>query len=108
MPIYTYKCKNCGKVTEKFKSMNSNGSEKCEHCSSETSMVFSPAGIIFKGSGFYTTDYKASGSKQAATSTRSKTVEKETKKEGSKTTDSQSIKTDSKNSLSTSNTGSKN
>jgi putative FmdB family regulatory protein len=108
MPIYTYKCKNCGKVTEKFKSMNSNGSEKCEHCSSETSMVFSPAGIIFKGSGFYTTDYKSSGSKPSAKSTKSETDEKETKKEVSKTTDSKSIKTDPEKSPSTSNTGSKN
>jgi len=107
MPIYTYKCKNCGKVTEKFKSMNSNGSEQCEHCSSETSRIFSPAGIIFKGSGFYTTDYKSSGSKTPSSDVKSKTDEKDIKKESSKTESSSGDKTDSKKSPSTSNNSSK-
>lgn len=103
MPIYTYKCKNCGRVTEKFKSMNSNGSEKCEYCSSETSRVFSPAGIIFKGSGFYTTDYK-SNSPKPASSASSKTDEKGIKKDSSKTETSSDNKNDSKSSPVASNT----
>ncbi len=63
MPIYTYKCKKCEKEFEKFKSMDSNGTESCDECGSETLRVFSPAGIIFKGSGFYTTDYKTGSNK---------------------------------------------
>jgi len=63
MPLYTYKCKNCGKVVEKFHKMSANGAEKCEDCGSETLRVFLPTGIIFKGSGFYSTDYKSGTSK---------------------------------------------
>jgi len=107
MPIYTYKCKNCGKVTEKFKSMNSNGSEKCEHCSSETSRIFSPAGIIFKGSGFYTTDYKSSGSKSSSKSVKNKSEEKETKKDSGKAESSSDKATDSKDKNSSTNASSR-
>ena len=74
MPIYTYKCKNCEKEFEKFKSMSSNGSEICDECGSDAVRVFSPAGIIFKGSGFYTTDYK-SGSSKANLNTQKKSQE---------------------------------
>jgi putative FmdB family regulatory protein len=63
MPLYTYKCKNCGKVIEKFHKMSANGAEKCEDCGAETLRVFLPTGIIFKGSGFYSTDYKSGTSK---------------------------------------------
>jgi len=63
MPLYTYKCKNCGKVVEKFHKMSVDGAEKCEDCGSETLRVFLPTGIIFKGSGFYSTDYKSGTSK---------------------------------------------
>jgi putative FmdB family regulatory protein len=81
MPIYTYKCKNCEKELEKFKSMNSNGSEVCDECGSEAVRVFSPAGIIFKGSGFYTTDYK-SGSSKANINTGAKSQEGGQQKSG--------------------------
>ncbi len=63
MPLYTYKCKNCGKVVEKFHKMSANGAEKCEDCGADTLRVFLPTGIIFKGSGFYSTDYKSGTSK---------------------------------------------
>ncbi|MDD5600307.1 MAG: zinc ribbon domain-containing protein [Actinomycetota bacterium] len=62
MPIYSYKCKKCGKVFDKFQKFNENdGSNKtqCIYCNSDAVRVFSPVGIIFKGSGFYTTDYKS-------------------------------------------------
>ena len=107
MPIYTYKCKNCGKVTEKFKSMNSNGSEKCEHCRSETSRVFSPAGIIFKGSGFYTTDYKSSSSRSSVSDAGSSKVESSAEKGSVKPADSKGNKTDSKNHTSSTDTSSR-
>jgi putative FmdB family regulatory protein len=76
MPLYTYKCKNCGKVVEKFHKMSANGAEKCEDCGSETLRVFLPTGIIFKGSGFYSTDYK-SGTSKANLNSGSPDVEKQ-------------------------------
>jgi len=61
--------------------MNSNGSEVCDECGSEAVRVFSPAGIIFKGSGFYTTDYK-SGSSKANLNTGAKSQESSQQKSG--------------------------
>lgn len=92
MPIYTYKCTSCGKVFEKFKNMNSNGKEYCEDCSSEALRVFTPTGIIFKGSGFYTTDYK-SGSNKASTIAPAQKEEKKEDKGQEKISDSPTVKT---------------
>ncbi|MEE8325310.1 MAG: FmdB family zinc ribbon protein [Candidatus Humimicrobiaceae bacterium] len=64
MPIYSYKCGNCGEVFDKLVKAGGNGKVKCVECKSDTQRVFSPVGIIFKGSGFYSTDYKK-GSKSA-------------------------------------------
>ena len=75
MPIYTYRCRECGEVFEKMKKVGSNGSEICEFCNAEAPRLFTPTGIIFKGSGFYTTDYK-SGSSKANLNTDSKKEEK--------------------------------
>ncbi len=80
MPTYTYKCNNCGKVFEKIKSMSANGSEYCEDCNSEAVRVFTPTGIIFKGSGFYTTDYKSGSSKANIKTDDVKKEDKENKK----------------------------
>ena len=67
MPIYSYRCEKCGETFDKLVKPGGNGSVPCIHCKSETRRVFSPVGIIFKGSGFYSTDYK-SGSKSTANS----------------------------------------
>jgi len=64
MPIYSYKCPKCGNVFEKMEKASDNGKiARCESCNSQALRIFSPVGIIFKGSGFYSTDYKSSGSK---------------------------------------------
>ena len=75
MPIYTYRCRKCGEVFEIMKKVGSNGSEVCQYCSAEADRLFTPTGIIFKGSGFYTTDYK-SGSNKANLNADSKKEEK--------------------------------
>jgi len=63
MPIYSYKCEKCGRVFDKFeKASDSNGNNgivKCIYCGSDAKRLFSPAGLIFKGSGFYKTDYRS-------------------------------------------------
>jgi putative FmdB family regulatory protein len=98
MPIYTYKCKNCGKIIEKLKPMSSNGSEICDHCSGEAIRVFSPAGIIFKGSGFYTTDYKSTHNKKAGNTSQSGTGEKNSDEKSSdeKSQNEKKVESDSK------------
>ncbi len=58
MPTYTYKCKYCGKVFESFQSITDPPLKTCLSCSGELERVITGgSGLIFKGSGFYITDY---------------------------------------------------
>ncbi|MCJ7666643.1 MAG: FmdB family transcriptional regulator [Actinobacteria bacterium] len=86
MPIYSYKCKNCGEIFDKHEKSGGNGKVKCVHCQSDTQRIFSPVGIIFKGSGFYSTDYK-SGSKSAKVADNSSSSTTSSKKNGDKEQD---------------------
>ena len=56
MPLYEYQCPACGKVTEVRHGFNETVSEPCDACGGPLVRRFSPAGIVFKGSGFYVTD----------------------------------------------------
>ncbi|MDH5716091.1 MAG: zinc ribbon domain-containing protein [Spirochaetia bacterium] len=59
MPTYDYKCKKCENVFEKFHSMTENPKVLCSKCDSPAEkQIGAGSGIVFKGSGFYTTDYK--------------------------------------------------
>jgi len=60
MPTYDYACPKCGHHFEKFQSMNDGRLRKCPKCgkSGLKRLVGGGAGLIFKGSGFYITDYK--------------------------------------------------
>ena len=60
MPTYDYKCKKCNSCHEIFHSMNDVNKSNCPSCGENSleKQVSSGSGIIFKGSGFYETDYK--------------------------------------------------
>ncbi|OGC04193.1 hypothetical protein A2276_06265 [candidate division WOR-1 bacterium RIFOXYA12_FULL_43_27] len=58
MPIYDYKCKECGYVFETAQKMTEKPLEFCPKCSGPVKRLISASGIIFKGSGFHITDYK--------------------------------------------------
>jgi putative FmdB family regulatory protein len=60
MPTYEYACSKCGHHFEKFQSMRDEPLKKCPKCSKSAlkRLVGGGAGLIFKGSGFYITDYK--------------------------------------------------
>ncbi len=62
MPVYEYKCNNCHYRFELKQSFNDNSNDDsivtCPKCGGKANRVFSPVPIIFKGSGFYTTDAK--------------------------------------------------
>ncbi len=61
MPTYEYMCESCGYKFEKFQKMTDNVLEVCPECGGHIKRLFGKgAGIIFKGSGFYETDYKRS------------------------------------------------
>ncbi|MDQ6876426.1 MAG: FmdB family transcriptional regulator [Candidatus Dormibacteraeota bacterium] len=61
MPTYGYRCGNCGHQFEIFQRMSDEPLTKCPKCQGKLAKILYPVGISFKGSGFYTTDYKASG-----------------------------------------------
>ncbi len=60
MPTYEYKCKNCDYDFEQFQSIKDDVLKTCPECNKDElkRLIGSGAGIIFKGSGFYETDYK--------------------------------------------------
>ena len=60
MPTYDYTCGACGKTTEIFHGMNEGARRKCPLCGKLKlkRQIGSGSGIIFKGSGFFSTDYK--------------------------------------------------
>ena len=62
VPTYDYQCHQCGRTTEVIHSMLEEGPTTCEHCGGRLRRVLHPAGIIFKGSGFYRTDSRRGSS----------------------------------------------
>lgn len=60
MPTYEYVCTNCGNRIEVFRHINEEALTICDQCGGELRKVFHPAGIVFKGSGFYATDSRKS------------------------------------------------
>lgn len=85
MPVYVYRCKNCGVQFEQQQSFNDQSLTRCPECSKKTLVkVFTPVGIVFKGSGFYATDNRSpSGggrNSKEKTADSEKTVEKSSEK----------------------------
>jgi putative FmdB family regulatory protein len=68
VPTYDYQCRSCGSQTEVIHSMLEEGPTVCERCGGELRRVLYPAGIIFKGSGFYRTDSRDGASTSGGTS----------------------------------------
>jgi putative FmdB family regulatory protein len=60
MPTYGYRCSNCGHQFEIQQRMTDAPLEACPKCQGKLTKILYPTGVIFKGSGFYSTDYKAS------------------------------------------------
>ncbi|WP_372898618.1 FmdB family zinc ribbon protein [Stieleria sp.] len=89
MPTYDYECGACGHEMELFQGINDPVKKKCPECGKlKLKRLFgSGAAIVFKGSGFYQTDYRSEGYKKAAKADKKSTSE--TKSE-SKSSDSKS------------------
>jgi putative FmdB family regulatory protein len=66
VPLYDYQCKQCQKVTEVRHGFQDAYAEPCPHCGGPLARVFNPAGIVFKGSGFYITDSRKGGSSESS------------------------------------------
>lgn len=68
MPTYEYECRNCNHEFELFQQMTAPVKRKCPKCGKMTlrRLVGTGAGILFKGNGFYETDYRSESYKKAA------------------------------------------
>jgi putative FmdB family regulatory protein len=69
MPTYDYRCTACKHEFEEFQSMSAKPLKKCPACSKNTleRLIGTGAALVFKGSGFYQTDYRSESYKKAAT-----------------------------------------
>src|ERR1041385_7402408 len=96
MPTYEYKCEACGHQFEKFQSITAAPIKKCPECGKAKvhRLIGTGAGLLFKGSGFYITDYRSESYKDAAKSD-SGAASSDSKSTDSKSTDNKSA-TDAK------------
>jgi putative FmdB family regulatory protein len=86
MPTYEYICDACGHELEEFQSMTAKPLKKCPECgkSKLVRQIGIGAGIIFKGSGFYETDYRSDGYKKDAKAEKDAAKPKKESKSDSK------------------------
>lgn len=87
MPTYDYKCAACGHRFERFESINDDGAKACPKCNKKKAkrMLGTGAGLIFKGAGFYTTDYKkSSGGESGDSGKKSESKDKKKEEKGTK------------------------
>jgi putative FmdB family regulatory protein len=110
MPFYEYKCSNCGFELEELQRMSEEPLTKCPNCHKDTlqKLIGTGGGLIFKGSGFYLTDYKkksTSGSQSKETIVKDTTSSKDTSpgksKKETKQPEKKSSSTENKKSSST-------
>ena len=78
MPIYEYACTACGERTEAKQSFADPPLTECPICGGSLRKLYSPVGIVFKGSGFYSTDAKKKSSSTSSSSSESKPAKTET------------------------------
>ncbi len=72
MPTYQYTCTECGEPVEKVQKFSDAPLTVCAVCGGRLRKVFSPVGIVFKGSGFYRTDSRKNGMVPAEAGTKDK------------------------------------
>jgi putative FmdB family regulatory protein len=82
MPLYAYRCNNCGVQIERRQGFNDAPLKKCPECGeNELRKLYSPVGILFKGPGFYATDHRSAS---GANGTSKKTENTEESEAGDK------------------------
>jgi putative FmdB family regulatory protein len=86
MPTYEYECQKCGHHFEQFQGMTEKPLKRCPKCGGKIDRLLGTgAGIIFKGSGFYETDYRSKNYKEAAKKEKGESDSKPVKKDSGKT-----------------------
>lgn len=84
MPTYVYACRECDDRTEVIQKMSDDPLTTCEKCGGSLRRVLFPPAVVYKGSGFYVTDYKngnSSSSKTESSTANGATASSDTKTE---------------------------
>jgi len=87
MPTYEYQCSKCKVIFDEFQSINAEPLKNCPKCKAKKSLkrlIGAGAGILFKGSGFYQTDYRSASYHKGAERDKGKKESKKDKSSGSK------------------------
>jgi putative FmdB family regulatory protein len=98
MPTYTYQCDNCGVRFDRHQKFSEKPLTVCPECSKKTlRKVYTPVGIVFKGSGFYATDHRSpSGGTHKDGSSKEESKSKKTTEDKPKKEEKKEAKTESK------------
>ncbi|HYX50212.1 MAG TPA: FmdB family zinc ribbon protein, partial [Ktedonobacteraceae bacterium] len=95
MPTYEYLCRTCSHRFETWQKMTDDPLTTCPECGGSIRRVFFPAGVVFKGSGFYKTDHNGSSAVANENDNTNKSEKAESTKEGETKTASESKTNDS-------------
>jgi putative FmdB family regulatory protein len=98
VPTYQYACTECGEPLEVVQKFTDDALTECPACGGRLRKIFSPAAIVFRGSGFYRTDSRNGSSGKSTTSTetaKKDDTKTETKKESTSSESKSSSSTDS-------------
>ena len=97
MPTYEYQCSACDHEWEEFQSITADPTKKCPDCGKKKAerIISAGGGIIFKGSGFYQTDYRSESYKKGASADKKASESKPETKSGSSDSGSKSTSSDS-------------
>ncbi len=98
MPTYEYRCRSCDYEFERFQSMSAPVLKKCPECGklSLKRLIGSGAAVLFKGSGFYGTDYRSENYKKQAKAETEKTKAKKEKSKSPSTSSGPQAKSNGK------------
>jgi putative FmdB family regulatory protein len=98
MPIYAYRCESCGVHFERQQSFSDAPLKRCPECNKNTLVkVIGPVGVVFKGSGFYSTDNRStSGLATPAKKEESSSSEKSESKSSTESTSKETVKSEKK------------
>jgi putative FmdB family regulatory protein len=98
MPIYAYRCESCGVHFERQQSFSDAPLKRCPECNKNTLVkVIGPVGVVFKGSGFYSTDNRStSGLATPAKKEEGSSSEKSESKSSTESTSKETVKSEKK------------
>jgi len=84
LPLYEYRCRNCGHTFEKIQSFSAPDEKECPVCKGEVERLISAPAIQFKGAGWYVNDYAGKGSAKSTGGSSTESAEKPASSDGAK------------------------